>query len=120
MPNGLIPRNNTQHFLERKTNNLPTKHVLYIYIFLFSWTRSIGKFSGSRTRKIQPLKSPLNFERIHSNHLEETSSREFVNKMKIEKKLASSPLNFPSRDSKILENDGFYVESNRLLETCEF
>lgn len=39
-----------------------------------------------------------NFERIHCNHLEETSSREFVNKMKIEKKLASSALsNFPSR-----------------------
>lgn len=47
-------------------------------------------------------------KRIHCNHLEETSSREFVNKMKIEKKLASSALlNFPSRDSKILENDGF-------------
>lgn len=119
MPNGLIPRNNTQHFLERKTNNLPTKHVLYIYILILmdeiDWKILWIEKDSTVEITVKLLK------RIHCNHLEETSSREFVNKMKIEKKLASSaPSNFPSRDSKILENDGFYVESNRLLETCEF
>lgn len=102
------PRNNSQHFRERKTNILPTKHIVYIFL------HRIRKFSRKQEKKDSITVIAKFCKRsIPIQHLAERI---------LFPRESSSIANFPFQDSNEIIacqiQQRSYLDSC-LLETCE-